>query len=61
MLSDAYPIPSDVCDYCGERPARMLLRDSKRWLCGVCAHRLGIAKDLARRIHRAKVRARDAA
>ncbi len=43
------------CDVCGQAPARMLLPDSRRWLCGVCAHRLAVATDLARRVAMARI------
>ena len=39
-----------VCPICGSFPARMYLPDSKRWICGVCAQRLAVARDLAKRI-----------
>jgi len=38
------------CDACGDWPASGWLRDTDRYLCGVCAHRLMVAKDLAQRI-----------
>ena len=44
------------CDHCGYVGYTGWLRDTDRWLCGLCAHRLAIAKDLALRIARAKRR-----
>lgn len=42
-----------TCDHCHEWvPRAYLLPASRRWLCGVCVHRLRAAQDLARRIAR---------
>lgn len=33
-----------TCDNCHAVPARMLLPDTRRYLCGVCAHRLKVLR-----------------
>lgn len=45
-----------ACDCCDAKPAKMLLPQSGRYLCGVCAHRLACAKDLSRRIRKTILR-----
>ena len=45
------------CCECHMMPARMLLPDTNRRLCGVCAHRLAVCKDLALRIKRVSLKA----
>jgi len=43
------------CCECGLKPARMWLPDTKRRICGVCAHQLAIAQNLAGRVKAARV------
>ena len=43
-----------VCTVCEGYPAKGILPDTFRPICGVCAHRLRVARDLAIRIATAK-------
>ena len=45
------------CCACGRSPAKMMLPTSGLRICGVCAHQLAVAQDLARRIVAVKRRA----
>ena len=51
------PLYDQWCCECRKAPAKMVLPDTGRRICGVCAHRLAVAQDLALRIEGARLKA----